>query len=193
MEHMRGILKVRVRRGVNLAVRDACSSDPYVVITMGTQACPFLLKLWLQKVKTNVKKSNCNPEWNEELSLSVTNANLPLKLTVYDEDKFSKHDKMGDAEIDLKPYFQCIQLGLGTLPIGTSVKKIQPGPDNCLADESKVTWIGNGKMIQDMILKLQHVESGKLQIQIEWIDLKNVPGVSTIFKKEKSTRLNLAD
>lgn len=34
-----GLLKIRVRRGINLAVRDTVSSDPYVVISSGTQVC----------------------------------------------------------------------------------------------------------------------------------------------------------
>lgn len=32
-----GLLRVHVLRGVNLAVRDVVSSDPYVVIKMGKQ------------------------------------------------------------------------------------------------------------------------------------------------------------
>lgn len=35
MEHMLGLLRVRVIRGRNLAVRDMFSSDPYVVLKMG--------------------------------------------------------------------------------------------------------------------------------------------------------------
>ncbi|MQL75106.1 hypothetical protein Taro_007468 [Colocasia esculenta] len=37
MEHLLGLLKIRVVRGINLAVRDISSSDPYVVIKMGRQ------------------------------------------------------------------------------------------------------------------------------------------------------------
>ena len=38
MDSSFGLLKIRVKRGINLAVRDLGSSDPYVVITMGNQA-----------------------------------------------------------------------------------------------------------------------------------------------------------
>uniref|UniRef100_A0A5B7C6W6 Putative Calcium-dependent lipid-binding family protein n=1 Tax=Davidia involucrata TaxID=16924 RepID=A0A5B7C6W6_DAVIN len=86
MENLLGLLRVRIRRGINLAVRDAVSSDPYVVITMGDQ-----------KFKTRVVKNNCNPEWNDELTLSVKDPNIPIKLTVYDKDTFSVDDKMGEA------------------------------------------------------------------------------------------------
>lgn len=37
MESLLGLLRIRVKRGVNLAVRDLNSSDPYVVVKMGKQ------------------------------------------------------------------------------------------------------------------------------------------------------------
>jgi hypothetical protein len=39
MDNLLGLLRIRVKRGNNLAVRDLGTSDPYVVITMGKQAC----------------------------------------------------------------------------------------------------------------------------------------------------------
>ncbi|KAL5827943.1 hypothetical protein ACOSQ3_019788 [Xanthoceras sorbifolium] len=69
MEGMLGLLKIRVKRGINLAIRDSMSSDPYAVVTCGTQ-----------KVKTGFVKRNCNPEWNEELTLSIKDPNDPITL-----------------------------------------------------------------------------------------------------------------
>lgn len=50
MEAM-GLLRIRVRRGINLAIRDTVSSDPYVVITHGDQVSSlcfhFFFPLWL--------------------------------------------------------------------------------------------------------------------------------------------------
>ncbi|WOG94145.1 hypothetical protein DCAR_0313438 [Daucus carota subsp. sativus] len=37
MEHLLGLLRVRVKRGVNLAIRDTRSSDPYVILRLGKQ------------------------------------------------------------------------------------------------------------------------------------------------------------
>lgn len=34
----------------------------------------------LQKLKTRVVKKNTNPVWNEELTLSVADPNLPIKV-----------------------------------------------------------------------------------------------------------------
>ena len=39
MDNLLGLLRIRVKRGNNLAVRDLGTSDPYVVITMGKQVC----------------------------------------------------------------------------------------------------------------------------------------------------------
>lgn len=43
-----GMLKVKVLKGTNLAIRDMLSSDPYVVLTLGHQVrrSLFLLHTW---------------------------------------------------------------------------------------------------------------------------------------------------
>ncbi|KAL6500596.1 ADP-ribosylation factor GTPase-activating protein agd12, partial [Orobanche hederae] len=64
-----GMLKVKVVKGSNLAIRDMLSSDPYVVLTLGQQ-----------KAQTTVVESNLNPVWNEELMLSVPQNYGPIKL-----------------------------------------------------------------------------------------------------------------
>ncbi|XP_047341854.1 protein C2-DOMAIN ABA-RELATED 7-like [Impatiens glandulifera] len=160
MEGALGLLRVRVQKGINLVVRDASSSDPFVVVSIGNE----------QKLKTRVVHNNCNPEWNDELSLAIKDLNPQILLTVFDKDTFTSHDKMGDAEIDIKPYVEAMKMGLQGLPNGTVVKRVQPDRKNCLADESCIVW-KDGKMIQDMFLRLRNVESGEVQIQIEWIDL----------------------
>ncbi|KAB2026933.1 hypothetical protein ES319_D06G255100v1 [Gossypium barbadense] len=65
-----GLLKVKVVKGINLAIRDMLTSDPYVVLTLGKQT-----------IQTAVIKSNLNPVWNEELMLSVPQNFGPVKLT----------------------------------------------------------------------------------------------------------------
>lgn len=34
----------------------------------------------MQKLKTRVMKKNVNPDWNEDLTLSISDPNLPIKL-----------------------------------------------------------------------------------------------------------------
>jgi len=97
--------------------------------------------------------------------------------SVYDKDTFSGDDKMGDADIDLKPYVQCVQIGFTKLTNGTVVKTIQPDETNCLAKESNCIW-QNETIIQEMVLKLRNVESGELAVEIEWVDVIGCKGLS---------------
>ncbi|KAM1078491.1 hypothetical protein TB2_025180 [Malus domestica] len=165
MENMMGLLRIHVQRGVNLAVRDMKSSDPYVVVKMGKQ-----------KLKTRVVKRNVNPEWDERLTLSVTEPNLPITLSVYDKDTFSFDDKMGDAEFDIALFIQVLRMGLEGLPDGTVITKVQPSRENCLAEESCIIW-SNGKLVQNMILRLRNVECGEIELQLQWIDVPSSRGL----------------
>lgn len=168
MESLLGLLRIRVQRGVNLAVRDVSSSDPYVVVKMAKQ-----------KLKTRVIKKDVNPEWNEDLTLSVTDPNLPIKLTVYDHDTFSKDDKMGDAEFDIKAYIDALRMNLQGLPSGTIISRVQPCRQNCLSEESCIMW-NEGKVVQDICLRLRNVECGEVEIQLQWIDLPGSKGLESI-------------
>ncbi|KAL2539413.1 Calcium-dependent lipid-binding (CaLB domain) family protein [Abeliophyllum distichum] len=161
---MLGLLRVRIKRGVNLAIRDVVTSDPYVVVKMGKQ-----------KLKTRVIKKDINPEWNEDLTLSVADPNIPIKLTVYDHDTFSMDDKMGDAEFDIKPFMEALRIKLDGLPCGTVITRVQPCRSNCLSEETSVIW-KDGKVTQDMILRLRNVESGEVELQLQWIDLPGAKG-----------------
>lgn len=155
-----GLLKVKVVKGVNLAIRDMLSSDPYVVLTLGQQT-----------VQTTIVKSNLNPVWNEELMLSVPQRFGPLKLKVFDHDTFSADDIMGEAEIDLQPLItSAMAFGdagmLGNMQIGKWLKS----HDNALKEDSTVNII-DGKVKQEVSLKLQNVESGEMVIELEWMPL----------------------
>ncbi|KAJ1394239.1 C2 domain [Sesbania bispinosa] len=164
MEDLIGLLRIHIKRGVNLAVRDVSTSDPYVVVKMGHQ-----------KLKTRVIKKDINPEWNEELTLSVTHPVVPFLLTVYDHDTFTKDDKMGDAEFDLSPYIEALKMNLEDLPSGTIITRIHPCRQNCLAEDSCITY-DDGKIVQNVVLRLRHVECGEVELQLQWIDLPGAKG-----------------
>ncbi|KAL8472729.1 hypothetical protein ACS0TY_029161 [Phlomoides rotata] len=161
MENMIGLLRIKVLRGVNLAKRDTYSSDPYVIVRMGKQ-----------KLKTRVVKKNLNPEWNEELTLTITDPNHPIKLQVYDRDIFTLDDKMGDAEFDIKEFVRALKMNLENVPSGTVITKVVPSRENCLSEESSISW-ENGKVTQHMFLRLKNVECGEIELQLQWI---HVPG-----------------
>ncbi|KAG5515936.1 hypothetical protein RHGRI_036840 [Rhododendron griersonianum] len=155
-----GMLKVKVLKGTNLAIRDMLSSDPYVVLTLGHQ-----------KIQTTVVKSNLNPVWNEELMLSVPQDFGAVKLEVYDHDTFSADDIMGEAEVDIQPMItSAMAFGdagmFGNMQIGKWLKS----NDNALIEDSTVNII-DGKVKQEVSLKLQNVESGEISLDIEWIPL----------------------
>ncbi|KAJ4824927.1 Protein C2-DOMAIN ABA-RELATED 4 [Turnera subulata] len=165
MEHLLGLLRIHVHRGVNLAVRDVVSSDPYVIVRMGRQ-----------KLKTRVVKKNINPEWNEDLTLSIADPSLPVKIEVYDRDIFSLDDKMGDAEFDVGPFLAAVKMNLDSLPSGTIITKIQPSRQNCLSEESCIVW-EDGQVVQNMFLRLRNVECGEIELQLRWIDIPGSRGV----------------
>ncbi|TYH70480.1 hypothetical protein ES332_D05G120500v1 [Gossypium tomentosum] len=155
-----GLLKVKVVKGTNLAVRDMMTSDPYVVLTLGKQT-----------VQSTVISSNLNPVWNEELMLSVPSNYGPVKLQVYDHDTFSADDIMGEAEIDIQPLItSATSYGnpemFGNMQIGKWLKS----HDNALMEDSVVNII-DGKVKQDVPLKLQNVECGELYLELEWLPL----------------------
>ncbi|KAL3576526.1 hypothetical protein D5086_021809 [Populus alba] len=155
-----GLVKVKVKKGTNLAIRDMLSSDPYVVLTLGKQT-----------VQTTVMKSNLNPVWNEELMLSVPQDFGPIKLSVFDYDTFSADDIMGEAEIDIQPLItSAMAFGdpemFGNMQIGKWLKS----NDNALVDDSIINIV-DGKVMQEISLKLQNVECGELEVELEWMPL----------------------
>ncbi|KAH7568457.1 hypothetical protein JRO89_XS06G0002400 [Xanthoceras sorbifolium] len=155
-----GLLKVKVIKGINLAIRDMMSSDPYVVLALGQQI-----------VQTTIIKSNLNPVWNEELMLSVPQDFGSVKLKVFDHDTFSADDIMGEAEIDIQPLItSAMAFGdpemFGNMQIGKWLKS----DDNALIDDSIINIV-DGKVKQEVSLKLQNVESGELELELEWIPL----------------------
>ncbi|URE00637.1 C2 domain [Musa troglodytarum] len=91
-----GILNVNVVRAYKLKKKDLLGkSDPYVKLKLSDDNLP--------SKKTTVKRSNLNPEWNEEFKLVVKEPeSQALELSVYDWEQVGKHDKMGMNTIPLK-------------------------------------------------------------------------------------------
>ncbi|XP_059670975.1 multiple C2 domain and transmembrane region protein 7-like isoform X2 [Cornus florida] len=160
-DHLLGLLRIHIHRGVNLAIRDRRSSDPYVIVQKGKK-----------KVKTWVVKKNVNPVWNEDLILCIADPTIPIKLKVLDKDKYKWDDKMGEAELDVRPFLEAVKMQLGNPHSGTTITRVEPSRDNCLAKQSCIMWT-DGKVVQDMVLRLRNVEHGEVELQLHWID---VPG-----------------
>lgn len=93
---------------------------------------------------------------------------------VYDRDLLSADDKMGDAEFDFTPFLEAVKMHKNDdhLPNNTIITTVKPTRTNCLAEESHITWT-DGRIVQNMVLRLRNVECGELEIKLSWI---NVPG-----------------
>ncbi|RCV06265.1 hypothetical protein SETIT_1G149300v2 [Setaria italica] len=91
-----GILFVNVVQAVKLTKKDLLGkSDPYVKLKLTEDKLP--------SKKTSVKRSNLNPEWNEEFKIVVKDPeSQALELTVYDWEQVGKHDRIGMNVIPLK-------------------------------------------------------------------------------------------
>ncbi|TYH71718.1 hypothetical protein ES332_D05G203800v1 [Gossypium tomentosum] len=91
-----GILDVTVVKAVKLQRKDLLGkSDPYVKLNLREEKVAFK--------KTTVKRSNLNPEWNEEFSFVIKDpATQVLELRVYDWDQVGTHEEMGLNVVPLK-------------------------------------------------------------------------------------------
>ncbi|GFY94933.1 calcium-dependent ARF-type GTPase activating protein family [Actinidia rufa] len=155
-----GLIKVNVVCGTNLAVRDIVTSDPYVILSLGNQS-----------VKTRVIKNNLNPVWNEQLMLSIPQNIPPLKLLVYDKDTFKPDDFMGDAEIDIQPLVSAAKASEdSSIREPMQLGKWVASKDNTLVRDGIITFI-DGKVKQEIALRLQNVERGVLEIELECVPL----------------------
>ncbi|KAK2387825.1 protein C2-DOMAIN ABA-RELATED [Trifolium repens] len=83
---------------------------------------------------------------------------------------------MGDAEFDIRPFVEAVKMRLESLPNDTIVTKVQPSRQNCLAEESHIVY-KNGKVVQNMVLRLRNVERGEVELQLNWIDIPGSKGL----------------
>ncbi|ONK82063.1 uncharacterized protein A4U43_C01F35740 [Asparagus officinalis] len=155
-----GVLKVTIVHGKRLVIRDFTSSDPYVVV-----------KVENQTAKTKVINSCLNPVWNEELTFSIKDPLSELKLEVFDKDRFKSDDEMGHAYLSLQPIISSSKLkrALQLTSGETKLRKVAPEVDNCLLDDSFVTYL-DGEIVQDVRLRLCDVESGELFVKLKWFE-----------------------
>lgn len=90
---------------------------------------------------------------------------------VYDKDTFTTDDFMGDAEIDIQPLVTAAR-ACETSNINESMQlgKWVAGKDNTLVNDGIITLV-DGKVKQEINLRLQNVERGVLEIELECVPL----------------------
>ncbi|KAL2898327.1 putative ADP-ribosylation factor GTPase-activating protein AGD11, partial [Bienertia sinuspersici] len=134
-------------RGTNLAIRDMVSSDPYVILCLGQQC--------------GMKK----------LMLSIPDCVPPLKLLVYDKDTFTTDDFMGQAEIDIEPLVTAARdLERSTQNETAELGKWEASNENTLVSDSIISLV-NGAVKQQLSIRLQNVERGVLELELECVPL----------------------
>ncbi|KAM0005338.1 putative C2 domain-containing protein [Helianthus debilis subsp. tardiflorus] len=137
-----------------------------------------VIRTCLYRLKTHIIYGDLNPVWDQDLTLSIEDPDLPIELLVFDHDTFTRDDEMGDADFDIQPFLEALKMHLDTetVPDGTIIKRIEPSRSNCLSEESCVMW-KDGQIVQNMLLRLRNVESGEIEIELHWID---IPGAHHI-------------
>jgi hypothetical protein len=84
---------------------------------------------------------------------------------VFDEDRFPKFkqkDFLGKAEIDLQPLLE------ESYPMATGKKVVAQSNNIYLAKDSLIVQHNQGRIVQDVCLKLGGVKSGLLEMRLEW-------------------------
>lgn len=90
---------------------------------------------------------------------------------MYDKDTFSTDDFMGEAEIDIQPLVSAaIAHENSTLNEPMEFGKLVASKENTLVKDSVIS-LTDGKVMQDVSLKLQNVERGVLEIELECVPL----------------------
>uniref|UniRef100_A0A183BT25 Synaptotagmin n=1 Tax=Globodera pallida TaxID=36090 RepID=A0A183BT25_GLOPA len=150
-DFQQGQLAVTVIQAENLPGMDMSgTSDPYVKL--------YLLPEKKKKVETKVHRKTLNPVFNETFIFKVPFNELPSKtlvFSIYDFDRFSKHDQIGQ-----------VILPLGKIDLGQVIeewKDIQPPPDDKEAE----------KNLGDICFSLRYVPTaGKLTVVV--LEAKNL-------------------
>ncbi|VDL83891.1 unnamed protein product [Nippostrongylus brasiliensis] len=97
------LVKIRLKEGHNLAIRDASgSSDPYVKFRYKDRIV----------YKSSTKFKNLNPIWDEEFQMLADDMTSPIYVEVFDYDRFCTDDFMGSSTIDISQvkWFQQLEL-----------------------------------------------------------------------------------
>lgn len=90
---------------------------------------------------------------------------------VYDKDTFSTDDRMGEVEIDIQPLVVAAKAyENSTMTESVQLGKWLASEDNTLVKDSVIN-LAEGKVKQEIALRLQNVERGELEIELECVPL----------------------
>lgn len=102
--------------------------------------------------------------------MKLTYCDAYLQL-VYDKDTFSTDDFMGEAEIDIQPLVSAAKAyEKSSINESMQLGKWVASGDNTLVKDSIIS-LEEGKVKQEISVRLQHVERGVLEIELECVPL----------------------
>ncbi|XP_069838556.1 E3 ubiquitin-protein ligase NEDD4 isoform X2 [Dendropsophus ebraccatus] len=91
------VLRVKVIAGFGLAKKDLLgASDPYVKLTLYDPTNGIITS-----IQTKTVKKSLNPKWNEEILLRVSPRQHRLLFEVFDENRLTRDDFLGQVDIPL--------------------------------------------------------------------------------------------
>jgi len=90
---------------------------------------------------------------------------------VFDKDLFSADDHMGDVEVDIHPLLTVAKAyESSSFSESTQLGKCLASEDNTLVRDSLISLV-DGRILQEISLKLKNVECGELDIELECVPL----------------------
>lgn len=90
---------------------------------------------------------------------------------MYDKDKFTTDDFMGEAEIDIQPLVTAAKAyEKSTINESMQLGKWVASKENTLVKDGIISLV-DGKVKQEISLRLQNVERGVLEIELECVPL----------------------
>lgn len=95
----------------------------------------------------------------------------PYMQIVYDKDSFKNDDFMGEAEIDIQPLVSAAKAyEKSSIMESMQLGKWVASGDNTLVKDGIIS-LEEGKVRQEISLRLQNVERGVLEIELECVPL----------------------
>ncbi|KAG4989107.1 hypothetical protein JHK84_031660 [Glycine max] len=132
---------------------------------VGMQERPKLLEEFQFVAISRASNFDCHSL--EESGLS----NAQVRELVYDKDTFSTDDFMGEAEIDIQPLVSAAKAyEKSSINESMQLGKWVASGDNTLVKDSIIS-LEEGKVKQEISVRLQHVERGVLEIELECVPL----------------------
>ncbi|XP_021888466.1 probable ADP-ribosylation factor GTPase-activating protein AGD13 [Carica papaya] len=144
---------------------------PSLRITSGKSTSASLTSSFSRKIMDSFRSNSSQKTVSMVEFIGLLNVKSKDYLQVFDHDTFSADDIMGEAEIDIQPLItSAMAFGdpemFGNMQIGKWLKS----HDNALLEDSIINIV-DGKVRQEVSLKLQNVESGDLELDLEWLPL----------------------